>query len=709
MHVLSPGNKMNVSFKCSASIEFAVWGLEAPLPPPPAVPENKIMGWDKFDVKEIEFCIWSEGDNDMSQCKLSSNIKNPTNVTCTTNCDTLNMQTFLADGRISVCSITISIAKIMDLFKIGEPTFRHYDNWEEIPVEKILYMFHPVDNNVRVCLLMSNIQFGGWSINDLRPTTLGDEQHFVRRGKMYESLREKRGENAERLFDQSRKNLEEVFPEETCGTNFVCLHTCLPVSVANKSFDDKSPAEGNRCDRNNVQISMAHLQKTLYGRGKSLSVPVMAYLFHASYLFNNLNQWDRWENLPLATKFKVLTHMQRLFTSNAHMDRYDGDKVPIGVQKWLTLDNQMTEFYMLYDTEDIRCPLNKKCKKPQDCEDTAMLQLMVTLACNENLEDVEELLRQRESYIRQELVGLKKLSATTREMLLENLLGLCKNVRDGTFTSCLLTVTAGDACVSDGKMRVNGEGCGHECSMTLGWDEQEKEYSEVALMEGTYWTLNSTTMEPGDIQELNDLTRKVVTCLDECKYTGEIRPLKVSQVGFRDQSDGLECGSIGFYRCVWSIRDYVLLTVDTKNKTLKRWGASLDDLIASFSKKQSERVEKQENETILFKKLTGAGVFNDKEWEEEEKYLKGLSRCTQMPCMGSDDWKKWMAKWLELPEEVNMGIDTDKHVLISVNEGISKEIRGKMAGKNVYISDEFIPFMDWRLYQCRSKPPPPQK
>ena len=160
MHVLSPENKMNVSFKCSASIEFAVWGLEAPLPPPPAVPENKIMGWDKFDVKEIEFCIWSEGDNDMSQCKLSSNIKNPTNVTCTTNCDTLNMQTFLADGRISVCSITISIAKIMDLFKIGEPTFRHYDNWEEIPVEKILYMFHPVDNNVRVCLLMSNIQFG---------------------------------------------------------------------------------------------------------------------------------------------------------------------------------------------------------------------------------------------------------------------------------------------------------------------------------------------------------------------------------------------------------------------------------------------------------------------------------------------------------------------------------------------------------------------
>ena len=254
-----------IEFECKSRIAFKVIGTCPVQTPNPL--------WDaNYKVGKLELVLWDEGNKDTIR-EFVVNSETPTFIDYETNCNVINMSAFLVEGRYHVATVSVQV----EYFKEGL---------------KSLIMCHPLEDDYHIILELSKYSESK-NDNTFIMSKLGTNETLRERSELYNKVVENQCENVKKLFQDSVQKLyhndekvasECMFPAKTCGSDFAILNTRLPLS--RMSYKNGTTNE----ERLHVNINMSQLQKTLHGRGRSLSVPFMAYLFHASYLFNGFDQ-----------------------------------------------------------------------------------------------------------------------------------------------------------------------------------------------------------------------------------------------------------------------------------------------------------------------------------------------------------------------------------------------------------------------------------
>lgn len=308
-------------------------------------------------------------------------------------------------------------------------------------------------------------------------------------------------------------------PSFTGAKDFKNLKTLLPVYVNDKA----------------LEINMAHLQKTVSGRGKSVSLPMIMYLVHAACLCDGIASTADISTASWWTRFRLYTHTITLITADASYNEYIGDKAPIGVRPQCLASGERGVAYEFMESENIQVPFTQCNERGGDCEDWAMAILLVGEALRYHAQNtIPKLVDKKTGKINERAIMALELPISgfdleKRVALLHKVMSLGSDPAMEVHL-CTVTAVARSAQLNEGKA---AKPCGHECCIAV-YDDGTNKAAKV--LEGTNWVDNTDEYTE---EECKNVCGFVVERADELGADG----VRVNMIQHVD----------GFYRCIFAV------------------------------------------------------------------------------------------------------------------------------------------------------------
>jgi hypothetical protein len=309
------------------------------------------------------------------------------------------------------------------------------------------------------------------------------------------------------------------------------------------------------------------IEKQFEKQVEEIAVPLEWVLYNlnaAKYITN----YD-FENTDDNKKnFEFMEAYLTVMLSDPSFNCYRSDNTVVGAQDSLNCDDKMIQTLSLQCTESIQRPLSGKKMAPDDCEDWAMLILMMFKALQYYCDKSTEVTKNNF-----DLFDCSKINDALKHDL-QFLLNTTKKIlQKSKFEVYLVTGGATNPSVTEPLDLSTSECCGHEFAFLKDC------HSHATVLEGTHWTKIVLQKEKDKPTPTNEIIRN----LDKEKMINSRQQIDVTMNGPRNYWKY-------FWRIMFTLNDQVIVTVQkNKDKNVCYYGGILQDVISHYTEEQTTK------------------------------------------------------------------------------------------------------------------------